>query len=181
MTANSDFNAFIEEQTARPAGEPDVDWEQEREEWLQYLDQFYRLVEEFMGEYVNRGKVGLRRSSKTLNEEFIGEYSAATMAMDIGRNSIIFDPVGTNLIGVKGRVDMRGAKGVVKFVLVPEDAAIIGWQVHVTEGADPVPDLKPAEPVDKWTWKIATPPPQVRCVELRRHSFQDAVMQVVNG
>ena len=181
MMANSDFNAFIEEQTAPPTGEPDVDWEQEREEWLRYLDQFYRLVEEFMGEYVNRGKVGLRRSSKTLNEEFIGEYSATAMAMDIGRNSVIFDPVGTNLIGAKGRVDMRGAKGVVKFVLVPEDATTMGWQVHVTVGANPVPDLKPVKPVGKWEWKIATQPPKVRCVELCRDSFQDAVMEVVNG
>ena len=181
MMANSDFNAFIEEQTTPPTGEPDVDWEQEREEWLQYLDQFYRLVEEFMGEYVNRGKVGLRRGSKALNEEFIGEYSATAMAMDIGRNSVIFDPVGTNLIGAKGRVDMRGAKGVVKFVLVPEDATTMGWQVHVTVGANPVPDLKPVKPVGKWEWKIATQPPKVRCVELCRDSFQDAVMEVVNG
>lgn len=177
--ANSDFNTFIDEQTAPPVAEQEVDWEQQREEWLQYLDQFYGLVEEFMGEYVNRGKVGLRRSSKTLNEEFIGEYSAATMAMDIGRNSIVFDPVGTNLIGVKGRVDMQGAKGVVKFVLVPEGTTVVGWKARIVVGADPVPE--PVEPVERWEWKIATPPPKVRCVELCRDSFQDAVMEVVKG
>ena len=179
--ATSDFSAFIEEQTTLPTGEPEVDWEQQREEWLQYLGQFYRLVEEFMGEYVHQNKVRLRRGTKKLNEEFIGEYAADTMALDIGPNSIIFDPVGTNLIGAKGRVDMQGAKGVVKFVLVPEDATTIGWQVHVTVGADPLPELKPAKPVEKWEWKIATPPPKVRCVELCRESFQDAVMEVVNG
>ena len=114
MVANSDFSAFIEQQTAPPAAGQEVDWEQEREEWLQYLGQFYALVEEFMGEYVNQNKVRLRRGSKTLNEEFIGAYSVDTMTLDIGPNSVIFDPVGTNLIGAKGRVDMRGAKGTVK-------------------------------------------------------------------
>ena len=179
--ANSDFSAFIEQQTAPPAAEREVDWKQKREEWLQHLGQFYGLVEKFMGEYIDQNKVRLRRGSKKLNEEFIGEYSVDTMTLDIGPNSVIFDPVGTNLIGAKGRVDMRGAKGVVKFVLVPEDATAIGWQSRVVVGVDPVPVPEPVERVGRWKWKIATPPPKVRCVELCRDSFQDAVMEVVNG
>ena len=181
MVANSDFSAFIEQQTAPPAAGREIDWEQKREEWLQYLGQFYAQVKEFMGEYVNQNKVRLRCGSKTLNEEFIGEYTVDTMTLDIGPNSVIFDPVGTNLIGAKGRVDMRGAKGTVKFVLVPEDTTAIGWQFRVVVGADPAPEPDPVEPVDRWKWKIATPPPKVRCVELCRDSFQDAVMEVVNG
>ena len=178
--ANTNFNEFIEQQTASlPATEPEVDWDREREEWLQHLGQFYELVEEFMREYLDQGKVRLHRDTKDLHEECIGNYSVDTMTLDIGPNRIIFDPVGTNLIGAKGRVDMRSAKGTVKFVLVPEDAATIGWRSRIVEGADPVPE--PVEPVENWKWKIATSPPRVRCVELCKDSFQDAIMEVVNG
>ena len=101
------------------------------------------------------------------------------MALHIGASKIVFDPVGTNLIGAKGRVDMQSAKGTVKFVLVPEDAENIGWRTRTFEGPDPIPE--PVEPVENWTWKIATPPPRVRLLELCKDSFQDAVMEVVNG
>lgn len=178
--ANTAFSTFIEQQTAPPAADlVEVDWNQQREEWLQYLDQFYTLVEEFMREYVDERKVRLQRGTKELHEEFIGDYSAGTMALHIGASKIVFDPVGTNLIGAKGRVDMQSAKGTVKFVLVPEDAENIGWRTRTFEGPDPIPE--PVEPVENWAWKIATPPPRVRLLELCKDSFQDAVMEVVNG
>ena len=116
----STFSDFIEQQIALPTAT--VDWGQQREEWLQHLSHFYQLVEAFMREYVEQGKVSLHRATKTLHEEYIGDYSVDTLALYIGPNKIEFDPIGTNLIGAKGRVDMRSAKGTVKFVLVPEDA-----------------------------------------------------------
>ena len=179
--ANTAFREFIEQQTAPPAAEPEVDWDQQREEWLRYLDQFYKLVEGYMREYVDQGKVRLQRGTKTLHEEFVGDYSADTMALHIGANKIVFDPAGTNLIGAKGRVDMQSAKGTVKFVLVPADATAMGWRSRIVVGeADLAPD-EPVVPVEDWAWKIATPPPKVRCLELCKDSFQDAIMEVVNG
>ena len=178
--ADTVFGTFIEQQTAPPDPDLEVDWDQQRQEWLQHLDRFYGLVEEYLREYVDQGKVRLQRGTKKLHEEFIGDYSVATMALDIGTNRIVFDPVGTNLIGAKGRVDMQSAKGTVKFVLVPADATAIGWRSRiVVEGSDPGPE--PVEPVADWTWKIATSSPSGRCVELCKDSFQDAIMEVVNG
>lgn len=173
----STFSDFIEQQIALPTAT--VDWGQQREEWLQHLSHFYQLVEAFMREYVEQGKVSLHRATKTLHEEYIGDYSVDTLALYIGPNKIEFDPIGTNLIGAKGRVDMRSAKGTVKFVLVPEDATTTVPRVRVVEGADAVPEAVASE--DNWTWKIATSPPRVRCVELCKESFQDAIMEVVNG
>ena len=177
--ADTTFSAFIEQQTAPSTADLEIDWDQKRKEWLQHLDQFYKLVEEFMREYVDQGKVRLQRGTKELHEEFIGDYSVDTMALHIGLNKVVFDPAGTNLIGAKGRVDMKSAKGTVKFVLVPEDTTAVNWTFRVAEDPDPIPE--PIAPVENWTWKIATPPPRVRCVELCKDSFQNAVMEVVNG
>ena len=173
------FSEFIAQQTAPTIVNAEVDWDQQREEWLRQLEQFYKLVEEFMREYLDQDKVRLRRGTKKLNEECVGDYSVETIALDIGANRIIFDPIGTNLIGARGRVDMQSAKGTVKFVLVPADATGVGWRTHTFDGPEPIPE--PFEPVENWTWKIATPPPRVRCVELCKDSFQDAIMEVVNG
>lgn len=175
--ADTTFRDFIDQQTAIPT--TTVDWNQQREEWLHHLGQFYHLVEEFICEYVEQGKVRLQRGTKDLREEFIGNYSVDTLTLHIGPNEIDFDPIGTNLIGARGRVDMCSARGTVKFVLVPEDATTTVPRVRVVEGAEPVQE--PVAPGQNWTWKIATPPPEVRCVELCKDSFQDAVMEVVNG
>ena len=175
--ADTTFRDFIEQQTAPATIE--VDWGQRHEKWLQDLAQFYKLVQEFMCEYVEQGKVRLQRGTKDLREEFIGNYSVETLTLHIGPNEIDFDPIGTNLIGARGRVDMCSARGTVKFVLVPEDATTTVPRFRVVEGANPVPE--PVVPEPNWTWKIATPPPEVRCVDLCKDSFQDAVMEVVNG
>ena len=115
------FDTFIEQQTARPAATCEVDWEKQREEWLQHLDQFYQLVEGTCANRSNRTRCAYSAAPKRLHEEFLGDYSVDTMILDIGRNRVVFDPVG-NLIGAKGRVDMQSAKGTVKLVLVPADA-----------------------------------------------------------
>lgn len=175
--ADTTFRDFIDQQTAPST--TTVDWGQQREEWLQHLGQFYKLVEEFLGEYIEQRKVRLERGTKRLHEELVGEYSVDTLTLYIGSNKIDFDPVGTNLIGAKGRVDMRSAQGTVKFVLVPDDATTTVPRVRIVEGAQPV--REPLAPEENWTWKIATPPPTVGCVELCEDSFQDAIMEVVNG
>ncbi len=175
--ANITFDDFIDQQIA-PTDEPEVDWDKERQEWQQNLSQFYELVRAFMGKYIDQGKVRVRRGTKELHEEFIGRYAVETMTLEIGLNKIEFDPVGTNVIGAKGRVDMCSARGTVKFVLVSEDAAEIGGP-RIIERAEPVSE--PIEPLKHWAWKIATPPPRVRCLELCEESFQDAIMEVLNA
>lgn len=175
------FDDFIERQTA-PVDEPQVDWQKERREWVERLAGFYEQVENFLRRYIAQGKVRLQRGTKDLNEEKIGAYVVETLALDIGANRIDFDPIGTVLMGAKGRVDMKSARGTVKFVLVPKDASRIGWRTRVVENGEETASksVVPPPPVD-WVWKIATPPPDIRCLELNEESFQDAIMEVVNG
>ena len=177
--ANTAFDDFINRQAAGP-DDPAVDWDERRQEWLRYLAEFYDTVQGYLDKYVRGGQVRLRHDVKRLNEEYVGSYEAPTLEVEIGANTIRFDPVGTNLIGARGRVDMRGAGGVVKFVLAPDEASGPGVDVRVAETGEALPP-EAKNPVERWTWKIATPPPGVRYVELREESFQDAVMEVVNG
>ena len=55
---------------------------------------------------------------KTISEDPIGSYPVEEMHIQIKNKEVVLDPIGTNIIGAKGRVDMKGSAGIVKFVLV---------------------------------------------------------------
>jgi len=178
--SNNSFDEFIEKQSSS-GQEIEIDWSKKLNEWEKYLSNFYGLVEDFLKPYVESGKLKIQKSDIELQEEYIGAYTAQELLIRIGKNDILLKPIGTNLIAAKGRVDMIGPKGQVKFLLVPKESSgpKIGIRILV-EGESSAPEDKPAI-VTEWAWKIATPPPRISYVELEPESFQSALMEVVNG
>ncbi len=174
------FDEFIKQQSTS-AKEITVDWGQKLDEWKSFLSNFYDIVEDFLKPYVESNQLSIEKSDINLQEEYIGPYTVKTLKIRLGNNEILLKPIGTNLIAAKGRVDMIGPKGQVKFVLVPKGSA--GPKINIRtwiEGENPPQEEKP-EPINEWSWKIATPPPRISYVELEAESFQSALMEVVNG
>ncbi len=58
----------------------------------------------------------------TINEEYLGSYETKKLILNFNSDTVIFTPVGRNIIGARGRIDMEGKAGKVKFVLVGEGA-----------------------------------------------------------
>ena len=177
------FDEFINQQVAKREAEPPVDPDEARRQWKQDLEQFNGMVEEFLREYIDQKKVSLSKITKNMNEEIIGNYEADSLVIEIGTSKVYFDPVGRYVIGAKGRVDMSGPHGTVKFLLVPKDASAprIGVRrVSITEERPPESELIQAVQ-EPWVWKIGTPPPKSKYIELEKESFHTAVMEVVNG
>ena len=99
-----------------------------------------------------------------------------------------FIPVGTILIGALGRIDMEGPNGIVKYVLVPEisnapkiETAILStvedrkkWKEKQQKEAE---EIMKANKV----WKIATPPPNIKYLDLNEDIFFDKLMEVIDG
>ena len=158
-----------------------VDWEREREEWKVHLDRFNTRVLEFLETYVEQKKVRIDRVRKCIHEQHIGKYEVEAIEVRLGNACVKLDPIGTNVIGAKGRVDMKGPNGTVRFVLVPENSSAPEVRVRIRGGgADSVRDDPDHEGVN-WAWKISTPPPGIRYIELREEEFQTAIMEVVGG
>lgn len=179
MAKMTKFDEFLERQSKM--AQPEIDWAKKKEEWLSYLSDFYGQVEQFLQEYLSSGKIKLRYGITKIIEEYIGEYEAKTAIIDIGRNQLTLEPIGTNLIGAKGRVDMNGPNGKVKFVLVDRNASsprILSrvW-IHGEEPPSKLPEVAAVE----WAWKIGTPPPNIQYIELNQESFFDTLMEVSNG
>ena len=178
----NDFEAFVKRQQQRASEAKQVDWLNEREQWLGYLNKLYETIESFLAPYTENGRITHRYREIELNEENIGTYKARQMILKIGGQEIVLTPVGTLLIGSKGRVDVIGPAGRTRLILVDREASAPTIKVSVHIGGKP--QAAPKEPPHKkinWAWKIVTTPPAVRFLELTQESFFRALMEIANG
>jgi hypothetical protein len=177
-----EFDEYLKKRRADTKAVMQIDWGKKRDDWLQYLDDFYNQVEEFLGEYRESGDVAFNYGEKDIHEEFIGRYRARSLRIRIRDKDVVLDPVGTNLIGAKGRVDMIGDAGAVKFVLVDRrlDGAGVSVAIKTQDEQRQVEEEKEPDDVE-WAWKIATPPPRIKYIEVNAESFFDALMEVINA
>lgn len=175
-----EFDEFIKEQSSKNQ-EVNIDWDQRLTEWKDQLDKFYRTVKGFLGPYSESGQINIEESNINLHEEYIGKYAVKELIIHLGSNNILLEPIGTNLIAARGRVDMIGPKGEVKFLLVPKESSGPQIRVHIRVQGDEPPPKETPSPVAEWSWKIATPPPKISYIELEEESFKSALMEVVSG
>jgi hypothetical protein len=179
---NTDFGAFVKRQQAASGEEERVDWAKERDDWLGQLRKLYDAIESFLAEYIKAGEIKINYRNIDLNEENIGSYRARQMILKIGRQEITMTPVGTLLIGAKGRVEVVGPAGRTRLVLVNSQASGPKIKVTVSIGGKPEPSGVEAAPKKiKWAWKIATSPPSIQYIELTQESLFQALMEVANG
>lgn len=181
-SGNADFDTFVKrQQPSLEEGEP-VDWARERDEWLNHLKELYDQIESFLAKYIETGEIKPSYCDIRLNEENIGSYTAREMILKIGRQEITLTPIGTMLIGAKGRVDVEGPAGRTRFLLVNNKASGPMIKVTINYRVKSEPPAAEAAPKEiKWAWKIATSPPTIRYIELTPESLFQALMEVANG
>lgn len=179
--SRTEFDAFVKRQTAE-ANEQKFDAKQQLREWLEYLDDLHNQIRGFLKEYVDGGTASITTRPIELNEEFIGAYNAPELTVAIGSAKVIFKPVGTLLIGSKGRVDVRGPHGNARLTLMNKKVTNARQLITVTVSVqgDPPKEKKAVEPIE-WAWKIISPPPQMTFSELTQDSFFDMILALTNG
>jgi len=98
------------------------------------------------------------------------------MILNISEETVIFDPIGTLIIGSRGRIDMTGMNGTIMFVLVDResDGPRIRTKTEFREN-NPESDKEP-----ELVWKISTSPPDIRYIPLNEDSFSDVLAEVIN-
>lgn len=178
---NAAFDEFVRSQQ-QPA-HPEVDWDKERDEWLGYLGQLYKRIQAFLKAYIDSGQILLEYRPIELSEENIGVYTTQEILLRIGRGQVVIRPVGTLLIGLKGRVDVVGSRGTASIVLVDERATQLGDMIREFSGVGGSLPMVPRDPDRsiKWEWKAITRPPLRRFFDLTKESFFQMIMEVANG
>ena len=177
MSADTLFKDFVQRQQQPRSGDEAIDWTKERDRWLGCLHQLYARIAEYLDEYIKGGTIKLRNSTIELNEENIGTYNAKRLVIAIGAQEIVFTPVGTRLIGSKGRVDVEGSAGNSRLVLIDKNLTYSRQTVRVSASAFPPGGnpMRPPEPAPspkeiEWVWKIVSRPPAMHFIELNKEN-----------
>jgi hypothetical protein len=178
-----EFDEFVKREQEAASGAAPVDWGAQRREWLDNLDKLYRKVESLLDKYLSSGQIQRERRPIKMNEEYIGSYVADQLVLKIGPKSVVLEPVGTLIVGSKGRVDLVGPAGKAQLLLVDSKASGPASLIHVTVGVGKKPPAPPPKPTReiKWEWKIVTRPPERRFVEITQQSLFQLIMEVANG
>lgn len=178
--SKKDFEDLLNKHESRPE-EKEIDWESQKDEWLEFIDQFYASLEQWFSPYKEQGTVSYTYKNAQLTEEFIGTYSVRVMTVDFAGQKLTFEPVGTLLIGTKGRIDMEGVKGRVQFILADKNSKGMKVSVSISIDGDK-PKAKEPKKTPEWTWKIVLRESRkVSFVDFNEENFFDALMEIVNG
>jgi len=179
---NTVFDEFVKSQQAD--AHSDVDWNAIRDEWLRRLDELYGQIRAFLNDYVKAGEIQLQLSPITLSEENIGSYTAPELTLKIGRKQVKFRPIGTLMIGTRGRVDVIGP-GITeaRLVLINKKFTRASDMIRLSidfAGKLPTPPRNDPSKIDQ-AWKIVTRLPERRFIELTQETLFKMIMEVANG
>jgi hypothetical protein len=177
------FDDFVSGHAARASEDEKLDLAAQKGLWLNKLGEFYKSVEHFLGTYIAAGSIKFEKFEVFLREDQLGEYQADAGRITVGDTIVKLQPIGTFLIGARGRIDMIGPRGTVKFLLVPPASRGLKIEIRTTivgQPSESAPVIATAPP-SEWVWKIASPPPRLVYTELTAESFQGSLMSVVNG
>ena len=187
MAITNEFEEFINRQQPPAHTEKPVDWAAQLKEWLVHLGDLYTLIEAHLKPYIDSGTVKLIHDEVELTEENIGTYQAPRLNITIGSQRIQLNPIGTLLIGAKGRVDVKGSAGSSRLVLIRKDVTHPSQLIHITThvvGSEPLtPQIESQHTPNsiEWAWKISTLPPRMHYVELNQETLFTMLMEVSNG
>jgi len=154
--------------------ESNIDWEKKKQEWLDFVQQFYDKIEQWLKPYVKQKRLRYDYHDISLTEGHIGIYTVKAMNINFAGQQVGFEPIGTSLIGSKGRIDMEGARGIVQFILVDRDSKGVNTSTFIEK--EPKNQKQP-----DWVWKILLKERrQIIYDEFNEGNFFAALMEIVN-
>jgi len=140
-----EFEQFVASQQQEQR-ETEIDRAQERDEWLNELQSLYDRIIGFLRPYIDAGSISYSFADIELTEAEIGAYVAKRMDIRIGKQQVSLVPVGTLLIGCKGRVDAQGSAGSAQILLVNERARSAADLIKVRVSLGSKGQLPPSPP-----------------------------------
>lgn len=177
--AEQEFSEFLKRKTAQVQAE--VDWAKEKADWLRELDVLYARMEEHLRPYTQAGEIEIERTPIQLREDHLGTYDADKLTFRIGRDRIVAKPIGTVLIGARGRVDLSGPRKTLKIVLLAKGGPVLATTIEHGGTTEKSSRSMVRGEVDEPGWYIETPPPESVVFAFGEDSFRDAIMEVSGG
>lgn len=92
---------------AKPAN---TNWAAKREAWIKAVNALYKTIGQ---EYLSAAKndVEITQKDAVVTEQNAGEYHIPQLVLQVGDEQVLFSPVGVNVVGAQGRIDVEGDRG----------------------------------------------------------------------
>lgn len=164
--SSSTFKEFIEKRKAEEEG---IDWESRKQDYLEKVKQLMETIRGYLDEFSD--SLPLTEEKKTIYEDYLGEYDVPVLHIDLYGKRASVIPVGRNIIGTPGRVDLVSLARTVRIILADKKRKRF---------PERTPEELIKEPTD-YVWKIVTDPPRIRFITLDKERFLDALQEVLGG
>lgn len=101
----------------------EIDWDERRDTWIKQLETLYSNIENWLKSYIDKNYISLHSYEISLTEEHMGTYPVNVFELDLGDPLVVFRPIGKNIIGADGRVDVyvSGHPDDKKMLILTED------------------------------------------------------------
>ena len=116
----SSFTEFLRSKQDEEQAES-INLEKRKSEWLSSLESLFTQIKGWLAEPIAQNLMTLKEKSITLNEYRVGSYKAPKLILHIGHDTVDIEPVGTIILGAKGRVDVKTSGVSFKIVLTDEE------------------------------------------------------------
>ena len=174
-----EFDDFIEQQRVK-FGLLTTNFEKRKEEWLKTLNTFHHEIKSILEPYIEDRRIVYIPNESNVTESELGTYLAPAprIALSGDANSqVILEPVGTFILGAKGRVDMVNFAGrKMRLLLVNKNMMNSRHKI-----IPPSSTQLETEGNIEWVWKIEARPPDNSLLEFTERNFLNALMFVMKG
>jgi len=177
------FKDFLENKVKTSTVE-EFNWDKQKEDWLNYLKLFYDEVNTWLECYIAEGLITCKFEKKSITEEYIGTYTVEKMILTLAGEKVVFDPVGTLLIGTKGRIDLVGRKTIVFLLINKNNKGIdVNFTIRDENNTQSVNIPKKVKNTDEpiWEWKILDRSlGTIQYQDFNKELFLKSLMKVAN-
>jgi len=176
------FKEFVEQEKEVDARKKSINWKERKKLYIERLNTLFQDVKKFLCEFE---EVVVEDGSIIIEEESIGKYKVPSLSIRLFDKHAQLIPVGTNILGTPGRVDLVGDIDAKRIILAdtnetsPQLFASISWSDEARKQAD----KKAQEWLNRerdYVWKFLTNPPILRYIEFDKESFLSSLQEVLD-
>jgi hypothetical protein len=96
-----------------------IDWDERRKTYLAAVEALYTQIRQILAEPIAQGTIVAQTRPKQLTENFLGTYTIDDLLLLVGNEQVLFSPVGRNISGTTGRVDVVGDRAEATLIVQP--------------------------------------------------------------
>ena len=108
---------------------PRIDWDRKRDDWLAKV----RDLIDSIKAWAEQRRWFVDEHEKVIEEDHIGRYPVPTLFIQAPNGKILVEPIGCNIIGAQGRVDIESFPSLNRLLLILADGE---WKIKTDSRVD---------------------------------------------